>query len=217
MGEFVTIRSVKPGQKDIALMFIVLDVNRPTKTKEGHEVRTVKVADRSGSINLSMWDELGKQVQSGDIIRMTKGYANIWKSCLTLYVSKSSEFIKVGEFCYIFNELPFMSEPNPELVGQPQMDNRGSASGGAQGNNKIMRANPPGTGNSGSPHDPRSGPGGAAPQPAPGVRYNGGSNQAVLPPPNSTNVKWGQQVPPHDNRQQNVRGGGHGSTKDKIR
>ena len=41
-------------QKDISLMFIVLDINRPTKTKEGHEVRTVKVADRSGSINLSM-------------------------------------------------------------------------------------------------------------------------------------------------------------------
>ena len=41
-------------QKDISLMFIVLEVNRPTKTKEGHEVRTVKVADRSGSINLSM-------------------------------------------------------------------------------------------------------------------------------------------------------------------
>ena len=35
-------------------MFIILDVNRATKTKEGHEVRTVKVADRSASINLSL-------------------------------------------------------------------------------------------------------------------------------------------------------------------
>ena len=41
-------------QKDISLMFIILDINRATKTKEGHEVRTVKVADRSGSINLSL-------------------------------------------------------------------------------------------------------------------------------------------------------------------
>ena len=54
------------------------------------------------------WDELGKQVQSGDIIRMTKGYANVWKNCLTLYVSKTSEFLKVGEFCFIFSEVPFM-------------------------------------------------------------------------------------------------------------
>lgn len=54
MGEYVAIRSLKPGQKDVNVVFIVLDINRPTKTKEGHEVRTVKVADRSASINLSM-------------------------------------------------------------------------------------------------------------------------------------------------------------------
>ena len=54
------------------------------------------------------WDDLGKLVQTGDIIRMTKGYVNVWKNCLTLYLGKSSEFQKVNEFCMVFSELPFM-------------------------------------------------------------------------------------------------------------
>ena len=94
--------------KDLNLMFIILEVGRPSKTKEGHEVRSAKIADRSGSINLSVWDELGKLIQSGDIIRMTKGYVNVWKSCLTLYLGKNSEFQKVNEFCMVFQETPFM-------------------------------------------------------------------------------------------------------------
>ena len=108
MGEFTSIRNLKPGMKDLSLMFIVLDISRPTKTKEGHEVRSCRVADRTGSINLSVWDNLGQLIQSGDIIRMTKGYVSVWKSCLTLYLGKSSEFQKVNEFCMVFSEVPFM-------------------------------------------------------------------------------------------------------------
>lgn len=47
-------------------------------------------------------------MQSGDIIRMTKGYTNVWKNCLTLNGSKASEFMKIGEFCFVFAEMPFM-------------------------------------------------------------------------------------------------------------
>ena len=54
------------------------------------------------------WDDLGKLVTTGDIIRMTKGYVNVWKNCLTLYLAKISEFQKVNEFCMVFSELPFM-------------------------------------------------------------------------------------------------------------
>ena len=108
MGEFTSIRNLKPGMKDLSLMFIVLDISRPTKTKEGHEVRSCRVADRTGSINLSVWDNLGQLIQSGDIIRMTKGYVSVWKNCLTLYLGKSSEFQKVNEFCMVFSEAPFM-------------------------------------------------------------------------------------------------------------
>ena len=54
MGEFTLIKHLKVGMKDLNLTFIVLDIGRPTKTKEGHEVRSVKIADRSAAINLSL-------------------------------------------------------------------------------------------------------------------------------------------------------------------
>ena len=56
MGEVMPIRSLRPGLKDINVMVIVLDISRPNKTKEGHEVRSVKIADRTASINLSLYD-----------------------------------------------------------------------------------------------------------------------------------------------------------------
>lgn len=52
---------------------------RVTKTKDGHEVRTCKVADKTGSINISVWDDVGNLIQPGDIIRLTKGYASVFK------------------------------------------------------------------------------------------------------------------------------------------
>lgn len=50
-----------------------LPAGRVTKTKDGHEVRSCKVADKTGSITISVWDEIGSLIQPGDIIRLTKG------------------------------------------------------------------------------------------------------------------------------------------------
>lgn len=49
-------------------------IGRVTKTKDGHEVRTCKVADKTGSISISVWDEVGGLIQTGDIIKLTKGW-----------------------------------------------------------------------------------------------------------------------------------------------
>ena len=56
------------------LCVCALILGRVTKTKDGHEVRSCKVADKSGSIAISVWDELGSLIQPGDIIRLTRGY-----------------------------------------------------------------------------------------------------------------------------------------------
>lgn len=32
------------------------------------------MADKTGSINISVWDDVGNLIQPGDIIRLTKGY-----------------------------------------------------------------------------------------------------------------------------------------------
>ncbi|XP_074835820.1 SOSS complex subunit B1 isoform X1 [Carettochelys insculpta] len=112
------VKDIKPGLKNLNLIFIVLETGRVTKTKDGHEVRTCKVADKTGSINISVWDDVGNLIQPGDIIRLTKGYASVFKGCLTLYTGRGGDLQKIGEFCMVYSEVPNFSEPNPEYVTQ---------------------------------------------------------------------------------------------------
>ncbi|KAM6364837.1 SOSS complex subunit B1 isoform 2-T2 [Pluvialis apricaria] len=106
MSTETLVKDVKPGLKNLNLIFIVLETGRVTKTKDGHEVRTCKVADKTGSINISVWDDVGNLIQPGDIIRLTKGYASVFKGCLTLYTGRGGDLQKIGD------------EPNPEYVAQ---------------------------------------------------------------------------------------------------
>ncbi|KAK7154906.1 hypothetical protein R3I93_009755 [Phoxinus phoxinus] len=110
------IKDLKAGLKNINLVFIVLETGRVSKTKDGHEVRSCKVADRTGSITISVWDEVGSLIQTGDIIRLNRGYASLFKGCLTLYIGRTGDLQKIGEFCMIFSEVPNFSEPNQEVL-----------------------------------------------------------------------------------------------------
>lgn len=155
------VKDIKPGLKNLNLIFIVLETGRVTKTKDGHEVRTCKVADKTGSINISVWDDVGNLIQPGDIIRLTKGYASVFKGCLTLYTGRGGDLQKIGEFCMIYSEVPNFSEPNPEYVTQP------SQSKAAQNDNATPAApqTTPGPAASAPAADNQNGNGLSAPGP----------------------------------------------------
>ncbi|KAK3577131.1 hypothetical protein CHS0354_037464 [Potamilus streckersoni] len=121
--QYLCIKDIRPGLKNLNVVFIVLEIGKPTRTKDGHDVRSCKVADKTGSINISIWDEAGDLLQTGDICRLIKGYASVWKGCLTLYTGKSGGIFKIGEFCMQFSEVPNMSEPNPEHMPKPEQNN----------------------------------------------------------------------------------------------
>ncbi|XP_053576742.1 SOSS complex subunit B1-like [Bombina bombina] len=121
------VKDVKPGLKNLNVLFIVLETGRVTKTKDGHEVRTCKVADKTGSINISVWDDVGTLIQPGDITRLTKGYASVFKGCLTLYTGRGGDLQKIGEFCMVYSEVPNFSEPNPEYVAQQSQNKKAQA------------------------------------------------------------------------------------------
>ncbi|XP_031618180.1 SOSS complex subunit B homolog isoform X2 [Contarinia nasturtii] len=115
-SEFISIKDIRPNLKNINTVFIILEVGAATVTKENRVVRTFKVGDPTAVINVSVWDEPGNLLVPGDIVRLTKGYAAIWRHCLTLYSGKNGDIHKVGEFCMNFNEHLNMSEPNPNLT-----------------------------------------------------------------------------------------------------
>lgn len=142
-AESTSIRDLKPGMKNLCLIFIVLDMGRPKKTKEGHEVRTCKVADKTGSVNTSLWDEPGQLLQTGDICRLSKGYTSVWKGCLTLYTGKGGEVMKIGEFCLVFSEFPFMSEPVSEHQFQQHSKIQGEQQRNSPPPGQTQIGNPP--------------------------------------------------------------------------
>ncbi|XP_065150067.1 nucleic acid binding protein 1b isoform X1 [Paramisgurnus dabryanus] len=117
------IKDVKHGLKNINLVFIVLEIGRVSKTKVGHEIRSFKVADLTGSITFSVWDQVGGLIQTGDIIRLNRGYTTLFKGCLTLYIGRTGDIQKIGEFCMIFSEVPNFSEPNQEVLAKMNLVN----------------------------------------------------------------------------------------------
>lgn len=151
------VKDIKPGLKNLNVIFIVLETGRVNKTKDGHEVRTCKVADKTGSINISVWDDVGSLIQPGDIIRLTKGYASVFKGCLTLYTGRGGDLQKIGEFCMVYSEVPNFSEPSPEYVAQmaqnksAQNDGAASSSQNTSGSSGNSGNDSNGNGNSVSP------------------------------------------------------------------
>ncbi|XP_072742740.1 SOSS complex subunit B homolog isoform X2 [Anoplolepis gracilipes] len=134
--DYVLIKDIRAGQKNINVVFIVLEVSHPTITKENREVRTFKVADSTACMNVSIWDEPGQLLMPGDIVRLTKGYASVWRQCLTLYSGKNGDIQKIGEFCMVINEQINMSDPNP-MLSQQLVNQSGSGTPGSNVNNSI--------------------------------------------------------------------------------
>jgi len=132
------IKDLKPGMSGLNLNVIALDIGRVTITKDQQEVRTIKVADKTGMVNLSLWNEPGKVLQSGDIIRISRAYTGMFKTCLTVQTAKQGDFFKIGEFCMVFNEVPNMSESNPELAAQfeqEEIERKAAKEAARNGNN----------------------------------------------------------------------------------
>ena len=84
-------------------------MTRPNTTKDGNEVRTVRIADKTGSINLSVWNEHGSVLRDGDILRLNGCFTQIWKNSLQVKISNKGQIIKCGDFMMVFNETLDMS------------------------------------------------------------------------------------------------------------
>lgn len=134
---FTDIKDIRPGIKNLNCLFIVLEVGKPTKTKDSHVVRACRVADKTGSIMVSVWDEVGELLQPGDIIKFVRGYSSLWKGSLTLYTGRAGHLEKVGDFCMVFCELPNMSDPSAEFLQQYKQ----SLQQGEQGRNSPNALN----------------------------------------------------------------------------
>lgn len=85
---------------NIRVRVVSKEAPRKVKTKDNseHVVVDTLVGDRTGTINLSVWDETADQVVEGDIIDITNGYVNRFKGRLKLNIGRYGSCEKVQEF-----------------------------------------------------------------------------------------------------------------------
>lgn len=133
-GRFLYIKDLEPNQKSINLHVIVLEVTRPNTTKDGNEVRTVRIADKTGSINLSVWNEHGSVLREGDILRLNGCFTQIWKNSLQVKISNKGQIVKCGDFMMIFNDSLDMSILPPDVLKSIQDQGKQSNNNNNNGN-----------------------------------------------------------------------------------
>uniref|UniRef100_A0A5F9CGI0 SOSS complex subunit B2 n=1 Tax=Oryctolagus cuniculus TaxID=9986 RepID=A0A5F9CGI0_RABIT len=112
------VKDIKPGLKNLNVIFIVFEIGHMTNNKDSHKVRSWEVAAYRGSITVSVWDEIGGLRYPGTVTQLVRGTASLWKGCLTLYTGRGGELQKIGEFCVVYSELPSFVEPKPDYRGQ---------------------------------------------------------------------------------------------------
>lgn len=84
------IAKLEPNQRQINLLVIVLRIQaNPQKTREGHEIHSFKVADRTGSVTLNVWNTTGQLISAGDVLRLQNCITQVFKNELCVKPGRS--------------------------------------------------------------------------------------------------------------------------------
>lgn len=90
----VQISSLRPYDKNVDCRFVVVSQVEAKSTKEGGTVYEILVADESGSMLATFWDDQGAAMKPGDVILMRAGLVTIFKGHLRL-ACKHGSLIKI--------------------------------------------------------------------------------------------------------------------------
>ena len=96
-----TIRDLedKASGVSIRVRAISKDEPRTVKTKDGkeHTVVDMRVGDRTGTVDLSLWDERIEEIDVGDIVDIENGYVSRFKGRLRLNIGKFGKLEKTED------------------------------------------------------------------------------------------------------------------------
>eukprot|EP00056_Hartaetosiga_gracilis_P007926 m.113949 g.113949 ORF g.113949 m.113949 type:complete len:115 (+) comp12806_c1_seq1:42-386(+) len=106
---YYTIEQLAPGLKNIDATFIVLQKVDDRILRDGKELVRYRVADKTGSVILPLFQPFIGHVQGGDILKLSNGYATIYEKRLHLYVGPGT-IQKIGEFTMTYTDSPDMSK-----------------------------------------------------------------------------------------------------------
>jgi replication factor A1 len=89
----VAIKELQDGMKRVSIEAKVVDKGDPREVKsrfkdETYRIVDAVVADESGSVKLTLWNEQIDQINVGDNIKIENGYVTSFKSEIQLNVGK---------------------------------------------------------------------------------------------------------------------------------
>ena len=127
-GDWTKVRALRPGLKSVNLVVIVLEaVGSPIQTAQGSTVQTWLVADETGAVELTLYNEHASAFAEGAILRLLEGYSSLYRDVLRLYVGTSGGTLRqIGDFTMRYAPFPNLSlRPTGAMVGKGKGKGKG--------------------------------------------------------------------------------------------
>lgn len=127
----VKIEDVKPLEKRLNVVFKVTERNQEReinkRTGETHRVCDFTVADDTGIITLTLWNEDIDAMKEGTVYKLSNGFANIFQNSLRLSKGK---FGSLTEDSTVFEEVNTENDRSADHVEDPRRQSDGNRRGG---------------------------------------------------------------------------------------
>ncbi|MBD3262546.1 MAG: single-stranded DNA-binding protein [Candidatus Altiarchaeales archaeon] len=127
------VEELRPKIKRIKIIFKVLEtletkqvVSRQDRTK--HNVADVLVADDTGSIILTLWDEDIEQFSEGEVYEVSDAYTSIFKGMLRLNIGRYSSVKRLEEPVEVNLENNVSEEVHKQYLNRRRRHGFGSGS-----------------------------------------------------------------------------------------
>lgn len=123
----VKIENVKPLEKRLNIVFMVTErseereINK--RTGETHRVCDLTVADETGIITLTLWNEDIDAVKDETVYKLSNGFANVFQNSLRLSKGK---FGNITEDSTVFKEINSENDRSAAHVDDPRRQSYGS-------------------------------------------------------------------------------------------
>ncbi len=128
------IDAVKPLEKHLDVVFKVCEKDEEreitNKSGETHRVCDFTVADETGSIVITLWNEDSDALEIEKVFKLTNGFANVFRNSLRLSKGK---FGALAEDSTIFDEINTENNKSSEHVEDPRRRSYGGGGGGRGG------------------------------------------------------------------------------------
>ncbi len=129
-AEYLKVEGLRPGLRDVNLLVRVVDVGPPRtvssqRDRSEHRVAEALVGDETGSVLLTLWDDLIEGFKPDDVLDIRNGYTSLFRGSMRMNIGRhgSADRVdrEVGEVNTENNISQKMYEETPwrEPAGSP--------------------------------------------------------------------------------------------------